>query len=108
MIREADGVCYVHVPTWDMVLSLVGQGEKAGLYYWPPLNYRPVAVNVPFVGVRANAIGRNILFGRTMEGDPFTADEGHLDRFYVRAELLPGPTRAPFGACLLGIWGVGG
>jgi hypothetical protein len=66
-------VNYAPFASWDDVLDHVRIGHPT--YYHAPLDYRPAFIQAKVKGrkVRVTPLSR--------ECDPFTADEGHLDRF---------------------------
>ena len=88
--RSATG--FVPFSSWPEVLAAARRGDV--LYYWAPLDRQPVGFRPqPFrfgptlsylVRPRSirmwplGSVGRGV--GRT--SDPFTANAGHLDRFY--------------------------
>jgi proteasome lid subunit RPN8/RPN11 len=67
--------------SWPEVLKYANSG--APLYYWAPMDHRPIRVHDFEVRARSIRIwpsgsrGR----GRGRTSDPFTADSGHMDRF---------------------------
>ena len=69
-------VTYEKIDSWSAVLAYVREHGGAG--YHPPLNYAPV-------WVKAEVQGNDVLMSpHHDQGDPFTADESHLDRFRAR------------------------
>lgn len=66
--------------SWDDLRALATQGDDvASLYYWAPLDRRPVRVHV-----RAVHKNGRVRVSPGMRGAcAFTADAGHLDRFFT-------------------------
>lgn len=66
------------VKSWDELLVIVEMDGR--VYYWPPLDVNPSSVSA-----RAFKNGKvRVDPGRPWDVDPFTADEGHLGRFFVK------------------------
>lgn len=77
-MRSADG--FAGFATWGDVLHAAG--ANADLYYWPPMNYRPVLIlSYRVTGLNPRA---RIKVARQGNNDAFYADAGHLDRFYTK------------------------
>lgn len=70
------------LPSWQAVRTFVSQNGFA--YYKPPMNHAPRKVraknHTKTMGIRIYASEID------PEADNFTADDGHLDRFYEAAD----------------------
>lgn len=65
---------YTAFDNWAQLLDHIKAGYR--LYYWAPMDYRPIQVSVV---VRKD--GKVRVHAPYGDSDPFTVDEGHLTRF---------------------------
>ncbi len=80
--KSIEGSTYRSFDSWADVLAAASQGVR--LFYHAPMDYRPVAITTASAGGKAR--NKIKVFPPTNDADPFVADAGHLDRFWVRLQ----------------------